>query len=203
MSRRAVPITLVGALACLPLLLPAQLRVSAVGGGVSATFHQEIEGRATDGVERRTGFALGFGVRRPLHGRISLAAEGLYLTKGGGDPGSTASLRFGYLAIPVLARLDLGQGAGPRPWVAAGPMAAVMLSCTLSDGDLFTESCDEAYGPDAGYRTFDFGVAASTGLQYRDVALVARYEHGLANIDEAAGFTARNRALLLLVTIDL
>lgn len=194
---------LIVALACHAVPAGGQTRIALSGGLVSAAFEEEIGGVATDAVDNRAGIAFGLAVRRSIGPRLAIAPELLLVAKGGSESGGEAALRFRYLEIPVLVRYDLPAPTELTPWLAAGPVVGWMVSCTLSDGDTFSESCDDAYGPDQSYSRFDFGMTMAVGIRMRRIGVSVRREVGFRDIDEADGFAARNRAWLALVQVDL
>lgn len=194
-------VALATAIAALPL--GAQSRITVAAGVASASLTREVAGSGGDNSDRRAGLAAAIGTRRIIGRGLALAPEFLFVMKGASEPNGDASLRFGYLEFPVLVRYDLDADRRIHPFLAAGPVASVMLGCTLDDGRGFSQSCDEAYGHGAGYRRFDLGIAATAGLQFGDLALSVRRTFGMRDVDETPDVVASNRALLVLVAFDL
>jgi len=149
-------------------------------GGNSATFANvdESQGDGLDGsqVKRRTGFQVGVYLNRALSPRVSLQPELHYVQRGAGfdlnGSGSNASaiVNLTYVEVPLLFRVDLGDTNGWRPFLTAGPTAALRIGCdgtTTISGTKLTVQCDD-FGDgseeEGGFAKTDFGASVGAGI---------------------------------------
>jgi len=171
----------------------------------------------------RVGAQAAFFARLPLMGALSLQPELHYIQKGGtlevtsselGSETGELGVRFGYLEVPVLLRLDIGSG-GWRPFLTAGPTIALRTSCKVSvgfsgadvstdcdSGDLDEESGSESDDP---FTKTDVGASAGAGLagslMGRSVFVQLRYNQGLTSVanDAPSSIKPRNRGFSVIV----
>jgi hypothetical protein len=171
----------------------------------------------------RVGAQAAFFARLPLKGALSLQPELHYIQKGGklevtsselGSETGELGVRFGYLEVPVLLRLDLGSG-GWRPFLTAGPTIALRTSCKVSlgvsnanfstdcdSGDLDEESGSESEDP---FTKTDVGASAGAGLagslMGRSVFVQLRYNQGLTSVanDAPSSIKPKNRGFSVIV----
>jgi hypothetical protein len=107
-----------------------------------------------------------------------------------------------YIEVPVLFRYGFQTTGEIKPFVMAGPSLALQLSCNVEeDGD--KESCDDAYGEDGSYGSFDFGLVLGAGLSRDRLSLSVRYDLGLMNIANTDPWVSKNRAIMILLGFDI
>ena len=134
------------------------------------------------------GLQAGASFQAGISSRVSLLSEFYYMRKGGqikadySQTGSTTTLRFHTLEVPVLARFHFGKFH-----VNAGPSVAYNLS-----GKIKTEgtSTSLAFNKTSdGFRRFDAGLQFGGGYQFKikqkDFVLDIRYSHGLTNLSRS------------------
>lgn len=171
----------------------------------------------------RAGAQAAFYARLPLKGALSLQPELHYIQKGGmlevtstelGNESAELGVKFGYLEVPVLLRLDLGSGNW-RPFLTAGPTVALRTSCKVSigfSGTNLNTDCDSGDLDDEGegsaedpFTKTDVGASAGAGLagslMGRSVFVQLRYNQGLRTIakDTPSTLTPKNRGFSLIV----
>lgn len=173
--------------------------------------------------KNRVGAQAAFFARLPLKGALSLQPELHYIQKGGmlevtstelGNESAELGVKFGYLEVPVLLRLDLGSGNW-RPFLTAGPTVALRTSCKVSigfSGTNLNTDCDSGDLDDEGegsaedpFTKTDVGASAGAGLagslMGRSVFVQLRYNQGLRTIakDTPSTLTPKNRGFSLIV----
>jgi hypothetical protein len=176
--------------------------------------------------KRRMGFQIGAYLTQPLSGNVSFQPEVHYIQKGAklavnvtdieGIPATSAeaALKFAYLEVPLLLRLDLGEGRSVRPFLVAGPALAYRISCNLGlsvSGASFNTNCDESLDgeteSDDPFKKFDASIMAGAGVAGTMGALPlsvqARFSYGLLNIanDAVDGRSPKNTVISLLFGI--
>jgi hypothetical protein len=181
--------------------LPAQGRLHLLGGVTTARFTQETAAGPDDAhLVSRGGFVMGAGSFLPLRGGLGVAPEVLYSEKGAEAETGTARIRLRYVQVPLLLRHEFAVTGAVRPHLTAGPVLSWLAQCDF-DGGGPVESCDSRYGSDDSYGRFDAGLMVGGGVRWQQLALVARYELGLSDINRAEGYLSRNRARYLAVML--
>lgn len=165
----------------------AQLPGLGLKGGLNLA---ALGGKDAGPVERRTGLSLGAFINISTGPRLSLQPEAYYTQKGARYAGANDT--FTYLEAPLLLRYSTPLPAAPfRPFIFAGPTAALLLSAKMGEADVKSL-----------YRTSDFGLALGGGVEFERLSLDARYQLGLTSIAKDVGqFKAdyRNRVLSVLL----
>lgn len=130
-------------------------------------------------------------------GAFRLQPELTYVTKGAKweEAGASGDLSYDYVEVPVLFVLPMGQGAGIRPNVYAGPALAYQVGCSVSVGGLSVD-CD-----DDDQTKLDVGAMVGGGLAIPmgpgSFLLEGRFTFGLRNLAEVGTMKHRTGALLL------
>lgn len=142
----------------------------------------------TSTIKNRLGFQGGFYLNKRLNNRWSLQPEIHYVQKGAtldfggtGQADGNLAFDFGYAEIPVLLRLDLGNGA-LHPFITAGPSVAMRVACDASleaTNAKLTVDCDEF--DDNGtrndpFKTSDVGGSVGVGLVGRMLGRTAQLQ---------------------------
>lgn len=176
----------------------AQSGISLIAGMTSTSLSYEFEdGTEADDIASRTGFAVGLGIERAAGGGLTFAPELLYVMKGANEEGGDGYYKLSYLEVPLLFRYNFASGGSAAPYLTAGPAVSFLASCTVGDDD-DSESCDDAFGPDNGYKSIDYGIMFGAGVKFNRFGISARYNMGLANITEEDCCTEKNKALMVL-----
>ncbi len=179
----------------------------AMGGVNFANLSGEIpfSGGAEFG-QTRTAFLFGGFARLRLSPIFGVEPEILYSRQGAdaqeyGGIENPVTVKLDYLEIPVLAVITLPVGSrSVAPSLFAGPALAVRLSCTAeedpAEGDA-TEDC----GDDI--KSTDFGLVFGGDVEIRfgrySLLAGARYELGLAAIDESGEYDIKRRVTSVIV----
>ena len=168
-------------------------------------------------VKRRTGFQVGAYLNRSLSSRFSIQPELHYIQRGAAfgatNSGSNADIviNLTYVEIPVLLRVDLGDKDGWRPFLTAGPTAALRIGCdgtTTFGGTELTVKCDDfgdAGEEDGGIAKSDFGASLGAGIAGKLGRFPAfaqlRFQRGLVSLfkDVPSGEDAPKTSMLSLV----
>lgn len=201
--RRMWAFTIAGAfLAFGAVSAEAQMRIGAKGGVSFSTVSFDPDVEDTKSV---TGFAGGAEVQIPLGASgLILQPELLYTPKGVEfeDDGVTSSINVDYVEVPVLVRFNI-PAQSVMPFVFAGGAVSFEASCSVegTDGSITVDADCE----DAGVETesTDFGVLFGGGLAFPagpgDIFIEGRYNFGLADVDPAEDFEAKNRSGAVMV----
>jgi hypothetical protein len=199
--------------ALLPLLLPLAAvhaqATSIMGGYVSSTMAISSS-TATLSPNSRGGFAAGIDFSAPVGENLRIAAEALYVQKGFSISGDNASgsLRSGYVEVPVLLRISMGE-RDTRFFVFGGPHIAFKVMCSVdvsgSSSSTSTDCNNTTTADDDNFKSVDYGVTFGAGIRMGSIGVQARYDLGLANVnnDDTSNTTVKNRALLLLASVYL
>jgi outer membrane protein with beta-barrel domain len=133
-------------------------------------------------------------------GSVSFQPEIVVLTKGAVEPVITGdqTLKTDYLELPLLLRLGMRAGAAFAPYLLVGPSISYEIACEAEieiAGGTETIDCDEEASD---RKEFDIGVAGGLGFEFPvgvgSVLVEGRYVHGLTDLNDLDGFSARNRA---------
>jgi hypothetical protein len=153
----------------------------------------------------RTGFSGGLFLTYSLTPIVAIQPEILFSAKGaeidrdGFSPMGVGEREytFGYLELPMLARVNVPLRSAARPYLIAGPALAIKLY-----GDLDEEDLGESLkGSDLGVVV---GGGLDVGLGARRVVLDARYTFGLNDVFDVVGDPeAKNGALTISVGVGL
>jgi len=128
-------------------------------------------------------------------GAFRLQPELTYVTKGGKREvaGASGDVSFDYVEVPVLFVLPMGQGAGIRPSLYAGPAIAFEAGCTGSLGGFDCEDGDRT--------KLDIGAMLGGGLAFPagpgSLLVEGRFTFGLRNLVEVGTLKHRTGALLV------
>lgn len=187
---------------CLTVLLTlpvaAQRPIAAgVRAGVSLS---SLYGDDVDNANMRAHFNGGVFATYRFGELFAVQPEVLFSEKGGNVSGAMlaasgdATYTFGYLEIPLLAKVYVPTAAALRPSVFAGPALDVKLY-----GDVDNENLKGQL------KNTDFGIVGGVGLDYRlggfhvrqrSLSLDARYTYGLTDVLDVPGSpNVRNSAL--------
>jgi hypothetical protein len=191
-------------------------------GGTSATFTNVDEtsddllgGNST--ITRRNGFLVGAYVNRALSGRFSVQPEVHYTQRGsrfslsgvGSTPSTDITINLTYLEVPLLFRVDLGSSPRWRPFLTAGPTAALRIGCdgdSKVGGTSLTVQCKD-FGDDGEdvFEKTDFGASLGAGVAGKigssSVFAQLRYGLGLSSVikDAPSGEDAPKNSVFSLV----
>ena len=162
-----------------------------IKGGINfSNFHSTDDD--VDDQNLRIGYQGGLFFKAALTDFLAIQPEVLYTTKGSkynydigpfGDGEITQ--KFGYLEVPVLAVINLGENFN----VHAGPYVAYMLSADVeneADADAF-DFADELDPDD--FERFEYGLAVGAGFEFDVIRLGARYDYGLSNVGKEQSFS--------------
>lgn len=193
----ALAFTLTATLTILnPTHAAAQSGVNIFGGVVSAT----VSGDDLDDVKSKVGFAAGIGLNSAMSGGLSFNPEVMYVSKGIKAEQGDGKLHHNYIEVPLMFRYNFPGSSSTQPFLTAGPTVAYAISCKIKEsGD--SVDCEDVFGNDNGLKKFDFGLAFGAGVTFSKITVAARYDLGLANIQENSDFTSRNRAFMLTLGI--
>lgn len=208
--------------AALLLLLPgvpgsaaAQRDRTVVGGqvGYARSWISTNDDALNEASESRQGAYVGLFVRSRIFKFVSLQPEIDLTIKGGTFPlpdapaGSTTSLEFGYLELPLLVRFApslSGRGRGVRPVVFGGASAGFDLGCTVNTrspaDSVSLTACD------ASFRSVEWSWLVGGGVQWNlqgvSLGLEARYMKAFTSFSDSP-LNPKNHlfAILLVLTI--
>lgn len=165
---------------------------------------EEFDGENTsDDDDPLLSLVLGLSMRKPMNNGLIFAPELFYVAKGLKDENSDGKISMNYIEIPILFRYGFETTGMIKPFVTGGPSLALQLSCNYFDADGDKASCEDVYGADDTYTKFDAGVMLGAGITRERVSVSLRYDFGLLNLDKADGWTAKHRALMILLGFDL
>lgn len=144
-----------------------------------------LGGDDAEDADNLTGFFVGVSLVRPVTDMISFQGEIAFSRKGAkaNFEGTEVELRIDYIDVPLLAKIHLGPATpgGVRPALFIGPMVAFKVGC---EGEAFGTSadCEDA---DIDVKAVDFGLVGGAGLDFDRFGVFARYQFGLASIDDS------------------
>lgn len=162
-----------------------------IKGGINfSNFHSTNDD--VDDQNLRIGFQGGLFYKLALTDFLAIQPELLYTTKGASfdyDQGAFGdgeiTQRFGYIEMPLLAVLNLGESFS----IHAGPYVAYMLNAKVeneSDVDVFDFSneldTDE-------FERFEYGLAIGAGFEYDKLMFGARFDYGLSEVGKEQKFS--------------
>ena len=198
-----------------PAVAAAQRDRTVVGGQVGyarswiSTNNDSLNALSED----RQGASVGLFLRTRVFKAVSLQPEIDLTIKGGTfplpgtPPGSSTTLEFGYLQVPLLVRFAPslnGRGRGIRPVVFAGVSAGFNLGCNVTTSNpvdsLAVSGCDEAF------RSAEWGWLVGGGVQWNlqgvSLGLEARYMKAFNSFLDSPLDPKNNLfAILLVLTI--
>lgn len=202
--RRMWAFTIAGAfLAFGAVSAEAQMRIGAKGGISFSTISFDPE--PDEDTKSVTGFIGGAEVQIPLGASgLVLQPELLYTSKGVQFEEGNASVEIkpSYVEIPVLLRFNI-PAQSIMPFVYGGGVVSFEASCSVegTDGSVTVDADCEDF--DVETESTDFGVLFGGGVAFAagpgDIFIEGRYNFGLANIDAAEGFEAKNRSGAVMV----
>jgi hypothetical protein len=159
----------------------AQMRAGVKGGlNVSNLYVDDV-----DDENARFGVNLGLFAQILSSDVFAIQPELLFSTKGskieygGSFFDQTVKYNLSYLDLPVLAVFKLGEDAE----IHVGPYIGYLLAANIShDGDLGsgTDDIDRDH-----LKSFDYGLSGGFGLNFGNVQVGARYNYGLAKIEDS------------------
>jgi Outer membrane protein beta-barrel domain len=150
--------------------------------------------------DRRTGGIIGGFVDIPVGNPLALAIEVLYSQKGakGEELGAEVTIKADYVEIPVLIKVPFNTMSSVRPFVFGGVAPAFNTSAKIKaefEGEELEEDFDEEV------KSSDVGLVFGGGAQFGQVAVEARVNLGMMNINEFEGDEPlRNRQVSFLVS---
>jgi hypothetical protein len=165
----------------------ADLAVGVKGGGGFSSISAEDQELQDSLSDSRTGLIIGGFVDVPVNDLFSVMVEGLYSQKGasgsftenGFSVDSTA--KVDYFELPILAKFRIKTMSDVRPFVYAGIAPAFNVSAkAVAEFEGQTEEDDL----DDEVKGFDFPLVFGGGVQFGSIAIEARYNLGLPNINE-------------------
>lgn len=203
---RIAPLSL--ALLLAPAHLSAQL---AIGGRAGMTLSSISAGEAPVDVSQVAGIHAGItaDLRR---GGVGLVLSGAYSERGTGFAPEglpdgvdvNVTYRLSYIDVGAFGKVPLGG----RPYLLAGPTAGLRLSCTASasaGGSTQNSRCGDS-GNDP-FKRFDFGISGGAGMSFDaidfDMVVEVLYNHGIRDISDVEGDSARNRGFVVRIGVDL
>ncbi len=170
-------------------------------------------------VASRYGYRGGLFVNRELFPHLSVQAEAYYIQKGtrlNATPKQDGSLdlSLAYIELPFMLRYDVAPHSAWRPFVTAGPTAALRTHCrgTLRiDVYSIAATCRELNDDPAKdlFVSSDVGMTGGVGIEHvwmgRSVLLQLRYGRGLTTIvsNPSAGIAPKNSTFSLVTGIGL
>jgi hypothetical protein len=193
----------------------AQRDRTVVGGqvGYARSWITTNDDALNEASENRQGAFVGLFVRTRIFKFVALQPEIDLTIKGGTFPlpgapaGSTTSLEFGYLELPLLVRFApslSGRGRGVRPVVFGGASAGFDLGCTVSTrspaDSVALTACDAAF------RSVEWSWLLGGGVQWNlqgvSLGLEARYMKAITSFTDSP-LEPKNHlfAILLVLTI--
>ncbi|MEP0548162.1 MAG: porin family protein [Rhodothermales bacterium] len=179
---------------------------SSLSAGVRAGLNlATLYGDDVDEAGNRTGFSGGLFLTYNLTPVFAIQPEILFSAKGaeidadGSSPMGVGEREytFGYLELPMLARVNVPVQSPARPYLVAGPSLGIKLY-----GELDEEDLDETL------KGSDLGMVVGGGLDFnlgaRKLVLDARYTFGLNDVFDVSGDPeAKNGALTLSIGVGL
>ncbi|MCC9166465.1 porin family protein [Pontibacter harenae] len=114
-----------------------------------------------------TSFHAGAFAQFSFNNSFSLQSEVLYSRKGF-ERQDTATYRFDYIEVPVLAVFNITENFS----IHAGPQASLMILARRENQEVLMEP----------YNTFDYGIAAGAEARFGRFRLGGRYNRGFADL---------------------
>jgi hypothetical protein len=159
-----------------------------IKGGVNIAniYGDDVE----DDADWKTAFAGGVFLDWGLTPAIGIQPELLYVQNGttGAFLDADLSLKFSYLQVPVLFKVDLPVSGTLIPVLYAGPYVSILLDSKLTlEADNNSASLglkDYTKSYDAG---FTFGAALDIGLSTGKIIIEGRYNLGMTEVDDGIG----------------
>ena len=178
------------AVGTMPLVAQGSPRVGPVAGINFAS----VGGEDVDETKSRTTFMAGLFAEIPVSNVFSVQPEALYTMKGPNLTDPDGSIRFAYLEVPVLLRVNIptggsmnGSGSGVRPHLYAGPAVAFKMSCSLHEsGASSNPDCDDPSVDFVEFKSTDLGAVFGGGVDIGDFTVGARFTLGLTNIIDSS-----------------
>ena len=163
-------------------LITITSRAQAVHFGVKAGVNlASIDHDPGDDFESKVGFHAGGLAHIHCSDRFAVQPELVYSAQGGERGDTKANL--GYINLPVLAQLMLGDGFR----LQTGPQVGFMLNAKHESGDTEVDVKDQL-------ETMDFAwVVGASYIFPKGFGVDARYNHGLTNIYENNTIEQKNR----------
>jgi hypothetical protein len=196
-------VVLLGATA--PRLLAAQRPERMFGAQVGLNL-ADVGGPGADGggTEARVGFLAGLFGSIPVGENLAIQPELLYTQKGFKitDNGATANLKLSYVQVPVFGKISF-PSESTTPFLVAGPSLGLKVGCRVSarsQGVSVGIDCQNDTESVISASSTDFSLVVGGGVELGDAIVSARYDHGISNIDSAAGApSTSNRTLTISV----
>ena len=178
--------------------------------GITAGINSATVGGGDVGeASRRAGFIVGASMVAPVTSNVAIEPQVLLTSKGANfeDSSGGGSITMNYVQVPLLVRVSGGGSGRARPFVFAGPAIALKASCDLEGlegGVSASISCDQLEADGLKFKSVDYGVIVGAGLAFdvsgKTFSVGARYDHSLADIDDASGI--RHRVISLMATFE-
>lgn len=160
-----------------------------IKAGINAA---DMYGDEVGGTSAIAGFSGGAWLNFRLADYFSIQPEVLFSTKGSdvdtgllGETGIT-EYRFGYLEIPVLAKLHIPTGNDLEPNLYAGPEVGFTLYGDANDIEIDDQVTDAEFGLVFG-GGLDLNVAQSSADFLQNIGLDLRYTLGLTDAFDVTG----------------
>ena len=137
-----------------------------------------------DDFDSGTGFNVGIWFGGNRDGRAGLMGEFSYVTKKvkvGGAVEGADEIKFTYVSIPVLLRINTGYRERDKPslYFVVGPVFDIQIK----------QQFDGVDDPSDVYRKLEIGIAAGAGFEVARIGIEGRYQWALKSVlstDEAA-----------------
>lgn len=178
------------------MVLTAPVAFSQISGGIRLGGNIANQRAAFDGDsetgDAKIGFLLGLYLKANLSEKISLQPELFYSGVGFRDADSEVNLNLNYLSLPILLRYNINEMVN----LHVGPQLGFLVS---AKGAFDGNSIDIKDG----YKGIDFGATFGAGLDFGKFNAGARYNLGLANVQElgtdSGDVTVSNRVFQIFV----
>lgn len=177
-------------------------------GPVAGVSIANFSGDDAGDTDSRTGFFGGAQVVWQAPGSLfGFETGAVYVQKGASmdDPDVDGTIELDYIAIPLMLRIAPPMGESSfTPVFGLGGEAAFEVGCAVSgegDGVEVDMDCDEFPEGEFDTKSFDFGLAASVGVDFpvgrMTLAPFAKYTLGLTSIVDAEDTDVKNSGFLV------
>jgi len=145
----------------------------------------------------------------PVSPSLAIEPQVLFTSKGAKfeDSSGGGSIKMNYVQVPVLLRITAAPSGTMRPFVFGGPAIALKASCDLEGlvgGTSTSISCDQLESDGVKFKSVDYGLIVGGGLAFdvggRTLSVGARYDHSIAEIDDASG--VKHRVISIMATLE-
>lgn len=152
---------------------------SAIGVRLGGNFSNQDA--TVDGVsqnrDNKQGILAGMYFIAPVSEKFMIQPEILFSSMGSQNKDTDVKFQFGYLAVPVFARYEIGR----RFHIHAGPQMGVLLTAKVEESGNFVDV-------KSGFKGIEWGANAGVGAEFGRFDLGMRYYWGLNNlVKESSG----------------